>query len=256
MKSGHWIGALAVAVLLTVSASRSLAAGAEASSQALAEGRRLLTAATDGFFDRSLASAPLRELLEAGRGAFARIEQPFLRLYWQAEVEYLLGFLEQADNRRAQAQQRFEAGRDLLLASLQQAESSQAYRLLADTYAQLLILNGLLYKMSYGPKVREMAEAALRLDPANLKARLTLALFYKNAPAIAGGSRKESLRLLHQLEGEQNLERADRFSVNAWLGILYSEGRRPAEARRYLSRALEVYPGNTWLQGLLAEQVP
>ena len=158
-----------VAIFLAGSASWSLAegAGGGASPGALEEGRRLLGAATDGFFDQSLPSPSLRELLEASRIAFARIEDPAARLYWQAEVEYLLGFVEQADERFEQAERRFERGRDLLLSSLEQGRSSQAYRLLADTYAQLLILNGLLYKMSYGPKVREMAEAALRLDPAN-----------------------------------------------------------------------------------------
>jgi tetratricopeptide (TPR) repeat protein len=222
----------------------------------LEEGRRLLAEATDAFFEQALPSAELRGLLQSSEEAFARMPDEAARLYWQAEAQYLLGFVEQADGRPDQAQLRFEKGRDLLLASLARRESSQACRLLADTYAQLLILNGLLYKMSYGPKVRELAEAALRLDPANAKARLTLALFYKNAPAVAGGSRAKSLQLLHSLEKEGELERVDRFSLNAWLGIAYSEGRRPEEARRYLARALEVYSGNAWIRDLLGRLSP
>jgi tetratricopeptide (TPR) repeat protein len=242
------------AAFLAASAGLISAAGADGRTPeaSLEEGRRLLEAATDAFFDQSLPSTGLRELLEASHGAFSQVQDPAPRLYWQAEVQYLLGFVEQADKRLEQAQRRFETGRDLLFSSLEMRKSSQAYRLLADTYAQLLILNGLLYKMSYGPKVRELAETALRLDPANVKARLTLALFYKNAPGIAGGSRAKSLELLHALEGGQELERVDRFSLNAWLGIAYAESRRPEEARRYLTQALRVYPGNTWLQGLLA----
>ncbi|MBN1837126.1 MAG: tetratricopeptide repeat protein [Spirochaetales bacterium] len=245
---------LALALLLVgaaaVPAAATDAGGTEAS---LAEGRELLSRATDAFFDQSLDSPGLRSLLDESRRVFAGILRPAPRLYWQAEVEYLLGFVEQADGRPEEAQRRFEVGRDLILESLDQVESSQAYRLLADTYAQLLILNGLLYKMAYGLKVREMAEEALRLDPRNLKAKLTLALFYKNAPGIAGGSRARSLELLQELEGEPELERVDRFSVYAWLGITYSEGRQPARARRYLERALEVYPGNSWLREMLAE---
>jgi tetratricopeptide (TPR) repeat protein len=230
---------------------RATGTGVAGSAAALEEGRRLL--ATDRFFDQSSGSAALRGLLEQSRDAFAGVEDPQDRLYWLAEVEYLYGFVEQGDDRLPQAQRRFEVGRDILLESLSHGESSRAYRLLADIYAQLLILNGVLYKMSYGPKVKELAEEALRLDSRNAKARLTLALFYKNAPSIAGGSRAKSLQLLHELENERDLERADRFAVNAWLGIAYSESRRPAEARRYLRRALEVYPGNAWLQGMLAE---
>jgi tetratricopeptide (TPR) repeat protein len=258
MRRQCWKAWVLAAAFLASSAKLISAAGAESRTPdaPLEEGRRLLAAATDAFFDQSLPPAELRELLEGSDGAISRVPDPAARLYWQAEVQYLLGFVEQADERFEQAQRRFETGRDLVLSSLALRESSQAYRLLADTYAQLLILNGLLYKMSYGPKVRDLAEAALRLDPANVKARLTLALFYKNAPAIAGGSRAKSLQLLHRLEGEQALERVDRFSLNAWLGIAYSESRRPAEARRYLTRALQVYPGNTWLQGLLAGLAP
>ncbi len=216
------------------------------------DGRVALTEATDAFFDESLQPPALRQLLERSRGAFARIEDTAARLYWQAEVEYLLGFVAQAEKRADQSLRHFESCRDLTQQSLAARPSSGAYRLLADAYAQLLILNGLLYKMSYGPRVREMAEEALRLDPANAKARLTLALYYKNAPAIGGGSRRKSLEILHQLEGERALERVDRFSVNAWLAITYSDSRKSAEARRYLERALRIYPGNKWLARMLA----
>jgi len=249
-------GALLVAAALLLASGACLAAAGSEGADApggIEEGRRLLAAATDGFFDQSVDSPALRELLERSRSGFDGIQDRGLRLYWHAEVEYLLGFVEQAEERFEQAEERLEQGRDLIMESLRLGETSQAYRLLADTYAQLLILNGLLYKMSYGPKVREMAEEALRLDPGNVKARLTLALFYKNAPAIAGGSRRRSLSLLHMLEGEGTLERVDLFSVNAWLGIAYSESRNTAEARRYLQRALDVYPGNTWLRGMLSE---
>jgi tetratricopeptide (TPR) repeat protein len=229
------------------------ASGTPVPMEAVDTGRRLLTAATDSFFDQSGDSEALRTLLEQSRGAFVGIQEAAERSYWLAEVEYLYGFVEQGDGRMAEAERRFAAGRDLALESLAQAESSRAYRLLADIYAQLLILNGLLYKMSYGPKVRELAEEALRLEEGNAKARLTLALFYKNAPPIAGGSEAKSLRLLHDLERVPNLERVDRFAVNAWLGISYSEKGRRAEARRYLERALAVYPGNSWLRGMLEE---
>jgi tetratricopeptide (TPR) repeat protein len=246
---------LAGLAMLSVGVAPAFAQRPSESAGALAEGRRLLTAATDGFFDQSLDAAGLRDLLERSRLAFTRVEEPAVRNRWQAEVDYLAGFVEQGDGRPQAARERFESGRQLVEESLAYAPSSQAYRLLADIYAQLLILGGLVDKISYGPKVRELAEEALRLDSSNPKARLTMALFYKNAPAIAGGSRARSLRLLHALDEEESLERVDRFSVYAWLGIAYSEVNSTFEARRYLRKALEVYPGNSWLQELL-ERLP
>jgi tetratricopeptide (TPR) repeat protein len=246
--------ALGLALLLLLGSAGYLpAAGTGAATMPLEEGRSLLETATDAFFDQSADSATLRALLDKSRGEFLGLQDVKERDYWLAEVEYLYGFVEQGDNRSAEAERRFASGRDLTLQSIAAGASSQAYRLLADIYAQLLILNGLLYKMSYGPKVKELAQEALRLDPGNAKARLTLALFYRNAPAIAGGSDVRSLQLLHDLERVPDLERVDRFAVNAWLGISYSEKKRSADARRYLGRALAVYPGNTWLRGLLAD---
>lgn len=221
-------------------------------SSALEQGRRLLTEATDAFFDESLDPAPLWDLLTRSSDALARLDDSAVRLYWQAEVEYLRGFVAQSEKRADEAMLRFGSCRDLAQQSLAARPTSAAYRLLADAYAQLLIGNGLLYKMSYGPKVREMAEEALRLDPSSAKARLTLALYYQNAPAIGGGSRRKSLEILHQLEAEHTLERVDRFSVDAWLAIAYSHSRRSADAQRYLEQALRIYPGNRWLRAMVS----
>jgi len=219
----------------------------------LREGKILLDRATEGLFNQTLPSARLRELLDRSFQVFGAIQEACDRDYWRAQVAYLYGFVEQGEERSKEAERRFTEGYELAESALSCGEFSDGYRLLADTQAQLLMFNGLLYKMNFGPKVRDLAEKALELDPDNTKARLTLALYYKNAPAIAGGNEKTALEILHGIEKRSVLEPLDRFSVNMWLGISYAENKNGLLARKYISQAREIFPGNTWLEEILTE---
>jgi len=230
-----------------------LFAAAPLSADGLQDGKILLERATEGLFNESLPRPTLRELLDRSLESFRQVQETCERDYWQAQASYLYGFVEQGEGRGKEAERRFTQGFELAESALSCGEFSDGYRLLADTQAQLLMYNGMLYKMQHGPTVREFAEKALELDPGNIKARLNLALYYKNAPAIAGGSEKTAREILHQIEGMGELEPLDRFSVNVWLGISYAEGKNASMARRYIDQAQEIFPGNTWLQEIIAE---
>jgi len=222
-----------------------------AAADAAEPGRRDLEKATDALFDQSLPAAELRRLLESSAQAFAGLADPCLRDYWQARVQYLYGFVERGEHRNKEAERRFRSGYSLAeRAAGCTARGGDAFRLQADLIAQLITAHGALYAMKNGPRIRQLAERALALDPGNAKARLTLALFFLNAPAVGGGSDSEALRILHELEQRADLEREDRFGVLTWLGMAY-KGRKDRERTRlYLRRAQEVYPGNTWVSSL------
>ena len=217
------------------------------------DGKVLLRRATEGLFNEVLPREQLRQLLDRSLEIFGYIEQACERDYWKAQAAYLYGFVEQGAGRVKEAERRFTQGFELAESALECGEFSDGYRLLADTQAQLLMFNGMLYKMQYGPTVRDYAERALELDPDNIKAKLNLALYYKNAPPIAGGSEKAARRILHEIENTGGLERLDRFSVNVWLGISYAESKKAAMARKYIDQAQEIFPGNTWLQEIITE---
>ena len=230
-----------------------LLSAAALSAEDLENGKVLLDRSTVGLFNESLSRSALRELLDRSLESFARVQDQCERDYWQARVFYLYGFVEQGADRLKEAEKRFTQGFELAESALSCGEFSDGYRLLADTQAQLLMYNGMLYKMQYGPTVREYAEKALELDPGNIKAKLNLALYYKNAPAIAGGSEKTAREILHEVERAGSLESLDEFSVNVWLGISYAEGKNASTARRYIDQAQEIFPGNTWLQEIISE---
>jgi tetratricopeptide (TPR) repeat protein len=219
----------------------------------LQNGKALLERATVGLFNETRTNSAIQEDLDRSLEYFAQLQDSCERDYWQAQASYLYGFVKQGEGRSKEAEQRFVQGFELAERSLGCGEFSDGYRLLADLQAQLLMYNGMLYAMQHGPAVREYAEKALELDPENVKARLNLALFYKNAPAIAGGSEKKAREILHQIEQRGRLEPIDRFSVNVWLGISYAESDDPVIARQYIDQAQEIFPGNTWLDEIITE---
>jgi tetratricopeptide (TPR) repeat protein len=219
--------------------------------EALERGKQLLLRATDSFFDHSLTSGELRGLLDSGRTAFVSIADPCLRAYWLARTEYLSGFVERDAKKEKEAERRFRAGYELAERAAACPGLADALRLQADLIAQLIPSHGALYAMANGPRIRTLAEKALALEPVNAKARLTLALFYQNAPAVAGGDAGRALRLLNDLERDSPSEREDRFAVLTWLGLAYRSRKDQARARQYFQRALEVYPGNTWIRELM-----
>jgi tetratricopeptide (TPR) repeat protein len=245
LKISKWIPVL-LGLFVMISA-------AALSAEDLQNGKVLLERATVGLFNESLSRSELRGLLDRSLETFSRLEDQCERDYWQAQVFYLYGFVEQGAGRSKEAERRFTRGFELAEKSMSRGEFSDGYRLLADTQAQLLMYNGMLYKMQYGPTVREYAEKALELDPGNIKAKLNLALYYKNAPAIAGGSEKTAREILHEVERAKGLEPLDEFSVNVWLGISYAEGKNATVARRYIDQAQEIFPGNTWLREIISE---
>jgi tetratricopeptide (TPR) repeat protein len=212
-------------------------------------GRALLERATEAFFDQSLPAPDLRRLLESSFHHFSEAPEPRERDYWQARVEYVRGFVERGDGRDDAAERHFRDGHAFAERAAD-AQEGDAYRLQADLLAQLIPFHGAWYAMRNGPRIRELAQKALALKPANPKARLTLALFYLNAPAIGGGSDREALRILHELEGRGDLEREDRFGVLTWLGLAYRGRKDLDRAHVYFERAEEIYPGNTWVRSL------
>jgi hypothetical protein len=233
------LGALAAALLSAAPQSGPADRGAE-----------LLRTAVAALFNESTDRAQVRSVLDQAADAFRGVTDPALRAYWQARVLYVTGIVERGAGSPRDAQARFEESLRLARESLAARETSEAWRLSADNFAQLMLVNGILYTITTGGKVRTSAEKALGIDPDNAKAQLTLALYYLNAPGFAGGSVSRAAALLARLRERQDLEDEDRFAVRVWLAIASGKDKDTAAARRFLDEAAAVYPGNTWIRDI------
>lgn len=216
-------------------------------------GRELLEKAVTGFFNETVGHEQVKSMLQGSMSIFAGVDAMADRLYWQARVSYVYGIVERADGEAAAAEKRFTSSLDLLAAGVRNRESSDAYRLMADDYAQLMLVNGIIHAITTGWKIHAYAEKALALDASNTKAMLTRALYDLNAPRFAGGSVEKGLAQLKSLRARSDLEEEDAFAVRMWLAIEAGKRNDPEGARGFLAEARGIYPGSSWVRDLEKE---
>lgn len=157
------------------------------SESSLRYGKILFDTASADLINKAVNNSQIRNSLEKSLYYFSCMESSRDKYYWQARTEYIYGIAEQEENKRTKAEDHFLSALDFAEKVLEYGEFSEGLRILADTYAQLLNYNGLIYKVRKGRKVIELSERAIQLDPTNVKAHLTLAVSYMYAPPIAGG---------------------------------------------------------------------
>ncbi len=166
--------------------------------------------------------------------------------YWIGRIEYLMGRAWQAVEQNDQADGHYTAGLEIIESALEAQRTSELLRLQSDTISQLCLVRGLGYTIINGPRVGPLAQEAIELDPDNGKAIIILASAKVYPPPIFGGNPSEGVRLMREALEKPNIEKDDRFNILSGIGVALGKLSRDAEARRYLRRALELYPLNSF----------
>ena len=183
----------------------------------LEEGEKLFFQAQEMF----VASEPkLNEVLtrlEESILSCTEIENQPLKYYWLARVAYLKGVVEKEQNSPKKAEENFSSSKELILESLKREDFSDGYRLLADIEGQLIFYGNLYYKTKFGPGIKDFIIKAIDLDVSNEKAYLSLALYYRDAPLIVGGSLEKSKDILKKMIEITHSDRIDLFSLFLWI---------------------------------------
>jgi|AntAceMinimDraft_15_1070371.scaffolds.fasta_scaffold19114_2 tetratricopeptide (TPR) repeat protein len=162
-------------------------------------------------FDKSL------KLLDESIPLFIEIEDKQLSYYWIAKVAYLKGVVEKDRNYHEKAEENFSFSKELILKSLEIGDFSDGYRLIADVEGQLIYYGDLYYKTKFGPGIKKFITKAIELDSGNKKAYISLAMYYRDAPFIAGGSFKKSEVVLEKMIDATLSEQIDLFSLYLWI---------------------------------------
>jgi len=108
--------------------------------------------------------------------------------------------------------------------------------LMALIYGRQVLRAGIFRKIGLVRRARREAEAAFKLDPGRLEARLLLVEFYRRAPGILGGS-KDKARALAE-------ETARLYPVHGDLALaaIAHEERRDSDAEELYKKAVEADP--------------
>ena len=186
-----------------------------------------------------------RRALQQARGAHRQGTLDDVDLaYWVGQIEYMMGRAWQAVEENEQADEHYESGLETVESALEERRTSELLRLQSDTISQLCLVRGLGYTILNGPRVGPLAQEALELDPDNGKAIIILASAKVYPPPIFGGNPTEGIRLMREALEKPNIDKDDRFNILSGIGVALGKLNRESEARRYLRRALDLYPEN------------
>ena len=220
---------------------------------AMVDAERHLSRALDGFCSESMSSDQITEHLTLAVEEYEKNQGNPAALAGRSRALHVQGLVARGVANDEAAEAAFIESLRLARMSIDAVPSSDAYAMIADNYAQLMIVNGLLYRITTGRKVRLNVERALDLDPAHVPARITLALYHLNAPAFAGGDIDRTVSLLKELAGENGLSSHQAFSVHAWLSIAHGRRGESGLQKFHATEARSIFPGNTWLEEMDAE---
>ena len=140
-----------------------------------------------------------------------------------------------------------QQAQELARKSLDEGETSDGYRVLADVSNQLLKTRGTFYKLLNHPAARSAALRAVELDPGSPLAHVAAAGYLISAPAIAGGNTRDGVdhaREAVALAGESHFVQ---FMSSMWLAKGLHELRDNDGAADALRTAASIYPDNWWL---------
>lgn len=135
--------------------------------------------------------------------------------------------------------------------SLEIKETSEGWRLLADTGSFIMLQKGVAYIIQNSGKVQENALKALELDKSNARAALVDAQGLVNAPRIFGGNKKKGLEILTDLTNRTGLSKEDAFYMKIALGEALISNKNKELAKDILLDALKLYPNNKRANELL-----
>lgn len=168
-----------------------------------------------------------------------------------SRTEYMMGRAFQFEERNREAAVHFEAGMDFAQRALDIQASSEGWQMLGENLSQLIAVRASnTFAMANGLRVGRYAQNALDLNSRNAAAQIMIAARWVYAPAPFNNLRR-GLEMMKAIPYNSDMEKDDMFNVYVAIGFAYLQQRRPALARPWLLKALEVYPTNRFARILL-----
>jgi tetratricopeptide (TPR) repeat protein len=134
---------------------------------------------------------------------------------------------------------------------LEGGRDARGVRLYAEALSQLSSLKTLGFLVSNGSKIQPLAEEAVSLNQAEIKAHLLLSSRYVYSPAIWGGDPDRGIAMLEDISRIKGADREDRHNIAFITGLAHTMADRWDVARPYFQKALEIYPGNVYAAAMV-----
>jgi len=192
--------------------------------------------------------APLyREISARARTELSGASQ----LIMLSRCEYMMGRAYLFEERKEEAAARFGDGMDYAQRALNVRESAEAWVMLAENLSQSCVVRSVAFAMANGLNVEKYSKNALAMNNRNAAASIMIASRWVYAPSPFHNYRR-GIEMMSAILTGCDMEKDDMFNVNLAIGYAYVQMRNSAQARPWLTRALEIYPTNRYVQTLIA----
>jgi tetratricopeptide (TPR) repeat protein len=155
------------------------------------------------------------------------------------------------EERKDEAAARFSDGMDYAQRALDIQESAEAWVMLAENLSQSCVVRSVAFAMANGLNVEKYSKNVLAINRRNAAASIMVASRWVYAPSPFHNYRR-GIEMMTAVLTECDMEKDDMFNVYSAIGYAYVQLRNSAQARTWLTRALEIYPTNRYVQTLRA----
>jgi hypothetical protein len=211
-------------------------------------GSELLEAAEAAVFSGPIGDNESRVLglVEQARSTFGSISDETESAYWLARAALIEGMLFNQMEEDRRAVRALENGLELAERALSAGDFSDGLRVRSDLHSQMMLARGVFYMMRNGEEARDSALVAMDRASDNVRAHISSAGYYLNAPAVAGGDPSQAERLIRRALS-LHPTRNERFILSVMLARACATLDDEPGARRALANADELFPGSPWV---------
>jgi len=205
----------------------------------------------EAVYEQQLAAneiAPMYREISARAGASLSGASQLIML---SRCEYMMGRAYLFEERKEEAAARFSDGMSYAQRALDIQASAEAWVMLAENLSQSCIVRPASFAIANGLNVEKYSNNALAINRRNAAASIMIASRWVYAPAPFHNYRK-GIEMMSAILNECDMEKDDSFNIYSAIGYAYIKLRNNAQARLWLTRALEVYPTNRYVRTLLA----
>lgn len=171
-----------------------------------------------------------------------------------SRCEYIMGRAYSYEENKDAAGDRYDAGDAYAEQALDIRESATAHLMRGENISQNCSVKPVSYALTHGTKVGGLAKKVLKLDE-----NYGAAMYLQSAQNIYAPSpfhnHKKGIKQMQEILNDSSvrLGKDDIFNLTSAIGYGFMQRKEVDSAREWFQKALEVYPGNKYVQSLLQD---
>ena len=172
----------------------------------------------------------------------------------KARYEFILGRVWFYQNDNDKAGSHYDKGIEYAELAIKEKNNAQSQLIYAENISANCAVKPVSYVLVWGVKIMPLTKKVLDFDAKN-----GAALYMQNAQDVYApapfNNHKRGIKKMSELLNNSDvvLDKDDEFNVTSSIGYAYMQLKKYTEAIKWLEDSLKIYPGNKYVQSLIAE---